>query len=101
MRTKIYIGTTAKRTFYIKRDGAPVNVTGATIVINAEPAEGGANVVTDGAMTIEDGAAGEVSYSFAVDAFPSAGEYKAQIKWTLAAKNDFTEDFIIDALEVI
>jgi hypothetical protein len=101
MRTKVYKGHTAKLTFYLKKNGVAWNVTGATIVINMEPASGGANKITDGACVVESGATGEISYTPAALDFDTVDLYLAQFKVTLAAKDERTEKFEIDVQEAV
>jgi len=101
MKMKLYKGHTRKLTFYLKKDGAAFDVTGATIVINMEPADGGANQITDGACVLEDAANGEISYTPNADDFNTVDLFKAQFKITIGAKDEYSDTFEVDVLEVI
>lgn len=101
MRMQIYQEHTRKMTFYLRKDGAAFDVTGATITIQVVKADDVTTVVVAGAACVlEDALNGEISYTPAnTDIFADAQRNLAQFKIVIGGKDERTETFELDVKE--
>ena len=80
-------GSTAPPFTYTLRDssGDPIDVSGtATVTLHLDDPDGN-TVLAGAAVTVEDGAAGEVSYSWAAGDLSTAGDHEAEFEITTEA----------------
>lgn len=75
--------------------GTVVNITGGTLLFNAQK-KNKSTVTVTGAMTIISGVGGTCKYTVVIGDFALAGEYYAEIQLTLSGIVQTFQDIIID-----